>query len=314
MLIGSNPPHDVPSHVPAPHGAEEVIFDVNAQDFEDRVMRASMDVPVLVDFWAPWCAPCMQMMPTLEAAVTAAGGKVLLAKVNLDENPELAQALRVQSVPMVFAFFNGQPINGFQGAQPESQIKAFIDQAIQVAREAQPEALNIPETLKAAADVMAEGNVEVAQGLYMQIMEQDENNAEAYAGLVRTFIAAETLEHAEEMIANVPDSIAKDRKFLDVVAALELAQKAPAGGFDDLIAAVDKAPDDQQAKLDLAEAQFASGEKAAAIETLLESIGQDRAWNEEAARKMLLTFFQALGHGDPLTVDARKRLSTLLFS
>ncbi len=294
--------------------AADIIFDVGAADFETRVMQASIDTPVLVDFWAPWCAPCKQLMPVLEAAVMAAGGQVLLAKVNLDENPELAQALRVQSVPMVFAFFGGQPVNAFQGIQPESQIKVFIDQVLEVARQAQPDALDIPETLAEAAQALAEDKASVAQGLYSHILQEDEKNVQAYVGLVRSFIALGAPEHAQEMIEQAPDVIAQSPKFAEAVAALELAQKAPVGGVDDLLQKVSQSPGDQQAKIDLAEAQFASGDKAAAIQILLESIAQDRAWDEAAARKMLLKFFQALGHSDPLTVQARKKLSSLLFS
>lgn len=293
---------------------EELIFDVSTTDFEARVMHASMEKPVIVDFWAPWCGPCKQLMPILEDAIKAAGGDVLLAKVNLDDNPELAQAMRVQSVPTVFAFFAGQPIDGFQGAQPPAQIQAFIDRAIQTARQAKPGALDIPEALKAAAQALADNDLNTAQGIYGQILGQDEKNVAAYIGLVRTFIAAGILDQAKSIVENAPEEIIKDPKFEEAKTALELALNAPSGDLSALENAVAKNPDDQQAKIDLAEAQFAAGQKEEAIETLLESISQDREWNEELARKTLLNFFKALGGSDPLAIKARKKLSSILFS
>jgi putative thioredoxin len=290
------------------------IFDVNANDFEAKVMAASMETPVIVDFWAPWCGPCKQLMPILEKAVQAAKGEVLLAKVNLDENPELAQALRVQSVPTVYGFFGGRPVDAFQGMQPESAINAFVDKLVQAARANKPEAIDIPDTLKVAAEALANNDLPMAQGLYMQILQQDENNAAAYTGLIRTFIAANVLDQAESMIENVPDSMAKSAELEAARTALDLAKKASGVDISALNKAVEANPKDQQVRIDLAEGQFAVGQKAEAIETLLESIDMDRNWNEDAARKSLLQFFEALGHSDPLTVDGRKKLSTILFS
>lgn len=290
------------------------IFEVDTNDFETKVMAASMEIPVIVDFWAPWCGPCKQLMPLLEKAVMEAKGEVLLAKVNLDENPELAQALRVQSVPTVYGFFGGRPVDAFQGMQPESNIKAFVDKLVQAARANKPEALDIPETLKTAAEALANNDLSMAQDLYMRILQQDENNAAAYSGLVRSFIAGGVLDQAESMIENVPDGMAKSAELAAARTALELAQKA--SGVD--ISALEKAaaakPEDHQARIDLAEGQFAVGQKEEAIDTLLASIERDRNWNEDAARKVLLQFFEALGHGDPLTIEGRKKLSTILFS
>jgi putative thioredoxin len=296
----------------APAGA--VIFDVGGADFEERVLKASLEKPVIVDFWAPWCRPCKQLMPILEKAVNAAGGEVLLAKVNIDEHPELAQAMRVQSVPTVYALFGGRPVDAFAGAQPESATKVFVDKLVKIARGAKPDAVVIPDALKAAAQALAAGDLGTAQSLYAQILQQDEKNVEAYVGIVRVFIAASQLEQAQALIENAPPEIAKNSNFAAAKTALALAQKAPKGGFDDLLHNVAKNPQDMQAKLDLAEAQFASGAREDAVETLLAAIAQDREWNEQAARKALLKFFEALGHGDPLTVAARKKLSTLLFS
>lgn len=290
------------------------IFEVNANDFEAKVMAASMETPVIVDFWAPWCGPCKQLMPILEKAVMAAKGEVLLAKVNLDENPELAQALRVQSVPTVYGFFGGRPIDAFQGMQPESAIKTFVDKLVQAARANKPEAIDIPDTLKVAAEALANNDLPMAQGLYMQILQQDENNAAAYTGLIRTFIAANVLDQAEAMIENVPEGMSKSAELEAARTALDLAKKASGVDIAALNKAVEAKPKDQQARIDLAEGQFAVGQKAEAIETLLESIEMDRNWNEDAARKSLLQFFEALGHGDPLTIDGRKKLSTILFS
>lgn len=303
----------------APHmqntSTQTLIFDVGAQDFEEKVVMASMKVPVLVDFWAPWCGPCKQLMPVLEKLVQSAGGEVLLAKVNLDDNPELAQALRVQSVPTVYGFFQGQPVDAFMGVQPESKIREFIAKLVTMAKGAQPDAIDIPEALKAAALRLSEGDVQNAHAIYSQILQQDSLNALAYAGMVRCFIAIEQIEQAEALVQNAPEEIAKTSAFEQARAALDLAM-APAleQPLDDLKDKATQNPNDQQAKIDLAQAQFASGQKEEALETLLSSIVQDREWNEEAARKELLKFFQAIGNADPITLKARRKLSSILFS
>ncbi|MCB9983717.1 MAG: co-chaperone YbbN [Rhodospirillales bacterium] len=295
--------------------AQNIIFDVNAADFEARVMAASVEKPVIVDFWAPWCGPCKQLMPTLERVVNAAGGEVLLAKVNLDHNPELAQALRVQSVPTVFAFFGGRPVDAFQGAQPESSVQAFVDRLVQAARASQPGAIDIDEMLKIAAEGLAAGDLQTAQSAYAQILQQDEKNAPAYAGMVRTFIAADMVEQARGLIDNAPEEIAKSSDFAAARTALELAQNAPSSReLRALEQKVQAHPEDMDAKCALAEVQFGAGQKDAAIETLLAAIVQDREWNDQEARKTLLRFFEALGNADPLTIAGRKKLSRLLFS
>lgn len=314
MFFGSRPqkPQQKAAETAQTPGA--AIFDAGVADFETRVLAASMERPVIVDFWAPWCGPCRQLMPVLEAAVNAAGGEVLLAKVNIDENPELAQALRVQSVPTVYAFFGGRPVDAFQGAQPESHIKAFIDRLVQLARANAPDAIDVPEALKAAAQALSEGDLASAQQVYAQILQQDEKNVEAYIGMVRVFIAAKALDQAQGLIDSAPPEIAKNSNFAAARTALELAQKAPGGGYEKLEAKVAEHPADQQARLDLAEAMFAAGEREQAVEILLGSIELDRAWSDQTARKTLLKLFEAMGHGDPLTIAARKKLSSLLFS
>lgn len=317
MLFGSKQ-----SSPQEPQGNEEaqtvsgaVIFDANASNFEDLVMRASMEKPLIVDFWAPWCGPCKQLMPLLESEVNAAGGEVLLAKVNLDENPELAQALRVQSVPAVFAFLGGRPVDAFQGMVPQSQIKAFIDKLVQAARAAKPGAIDADEFLGMAGEALAAGDLTTANSLYVQILQQDDKNAKAYAGLIRVFIGAGQIEQAESLIANATDEIAKDSNFQEAKTALEFAKNAPAAGeLENLVKAAENAPEDHQAKVDLAEAQFASGFKEDAIDTLIASIKVDREWNESLARTTLLKFFEAMGHTDPLTIQGRKKLSSILFS
>jgi putative thioredoxin len=310
MLLGQQQPQQTPATT-----AGEVIFDVGVADFEERVLKASMERPVIVDFWAPWCGPCKQLTPVLEKVVTAANGEVLLAKINMDENQELAAALRIQSIPTIYAFFGGRPVDAFQGSLPENQIKAFVDKLVQVARQAAPDAIDIPEALKAAAEVLAAGDLNTAQAIYMQVLSQDEKNVQAFVGLVRTLIAAGQTEQAAQMVADAPEEISKESSFAEARTAIELAQvKPPSGAIEKIAADVAKNPNDHQARFDLALAQFTSGLKEEGIESLLEIVRRKRDWNEGEARTQLLKFFEALGPADPLTVASRRKLSSLLFS
>lgn len=288
--------------------------DITTEDFEIRVLQASLGKPVIVQFWAPGCAPCSQLAPILESVVAATGKEVELLKLNVQDNPEIAAALRIQSVPTVYAFLGGRPVDGFQGAVPESQVKAFVERIAASAGQTRDGMLDIPEALKAAAEALAEGDVQAAYALYTQILARDEKNADGYAGLIRTLVAAGQIDDAAHLVENVPEDIEKSGAFAAAKTALELAQTGPSGPVDELAEKVQQNPGDQQARLDLAQAQFSAGDKEGAIETLLEAIAADREWNEQAARLQLLKFFEALGHSDPLTVQGRKKLSALLFS
>ncbi len=306
--------NDMPPTPPqAPDGA--VIFDADMGNFESAVMQTSMEVPVLVDFWAPWCGPCKQLGPVLEEAVTAARGKVRLAKINIDQNQQLAAALQVQSVPTVFALYQGRPVNAFTGARPPGEIKAFIDEIIKLSGQEEPGTLDLPETLKEAAHALAEGNLGMAHGLYAKILQQDETCAEAFAGLIRVFIEAKDVTQARHMVDSAPDAIAKTPAFEAARAALELSESRPSEGrVYNLAGRVEKDPNDHEARFELAQALFAHGQKEEALDALLEIIRRDREWEEQKARKALLKFFDILGAADPLTAVFRKKLSVLLFS
>lgn len=298
---------------PAP---ADMIFDVTTMDFEDKVMRASITTPILVDFWAPWCGPCKQLMPVLEAEIRAAGGKVRLAKVNIDENPELAQALRVQSVPTVFAFVGGQPVTGFAGVRPASEIKALIAQLAEEAGGPQgAEPIDIPATLAAAAQALTTGEAGLAQELYVSVLAQDENNAAAFAGLVRTFIAMGELEQARYVLDDLPDPVKKDAQIAAARSALELAENAPdTGALAGLARAVEQQPENLQARFDYGMALFAAGMRMEAIDQMVAIIATDRVWEEEKARVQILQFFDAMGPADPDTMAGRRKLSAVLFS
>ena len=300
----------------APQGLPpDLIKDSDQTKFAKDVLEASRTVPVIVDFWAPWCGPCKTLQPTIEKVVKEAKGAVKLVKINIDQNQMLAQQLRIQSIPAVYAFFGGRPVDGFMGAVPESQVKAFVDKLVQASGGAGPGDGGLAELLEQAKAAVAQNDLDTAAQIYSEILGLEPTNVTALAGLARYQVSLGDLEQAKELLAQV---VAKDKSHADVVvaqAAIDLAEQAQsAGPVDDLKAKAAADPKDFQTRLDLALAYWAGDQRQEAIDELLAMIKADRAWNEAAARQQLLKFFEALGFSDPLSVDGRKRLSTILFS
>ncbi len=285
--------------------------DATTQSFAADVIEASQQTPVIVDFWAPWCGPCKQLAPILEKTVRDAGGKVALVKINIDENPEIAQQLRIQSIPAVFAFDKGQPVDGFMGAQPESQIKRFVERLVGPMG---PSPLE--QALEQAKDALDAGDFASASNIYGQILRQVPGEAAAIAGLVRCLVGAGDLQEARELVDGLDDDALKDADVESAVSALALAEQAGEADGDtaELQARLAQDPGNHQARFDLAMAYHGAGRNEQAIDELIEIIRQDREWNEEAARQQLLKLFEALGHTDPLTVAGRRKLSSILFS
>jgi putative thioredoxin len=295
----------------------DLIKDSDQTKFAKDVLEASRTVPVIVDFWAPWCGPCKQLQPAIEKVVKAAKGAVKLVKINIDQNQMLAQQLRIQSIPAVYAFFGGRPVDGFMGAVPESQIKQFVDRLVQMTGGAGAEGAEdeLAELLEHAKAAIAQNDFALASRIYNEILAVEPENIAALAGMARCHLQAGNADQAKAVLARVP---AKDRSNPDVVAvqaAVDLAEQAKAAGpVADLKAKAAADPKDFQTRLDLALAYWAQEQRKEAIDELLAMIKLDRAWNEEAARQQLLKFFEALGFSDPLAVEGRKRLSTILFS
>lgn len=301
---------------PAETGAKPtdgLIKDADITTFMHDVVNASLQTPVLVDFWAPWCGPCKTLTPILEKVVNAAGGKVKLVKVNIDDpkNQPLAQQMRISSIPAVYAFKRGQPVDGFMGALPESQVKQFVAQLIGGAVGPSP-----AEALMAEAKAALEqGDVQTAQEIYQELLQIDPASPDALAGLAKMAIDAGEFDAARELLAKVPSEHGRHAEVQSARAALEVAEQAArnAGPVGELRAKVAENPADHQSRFDLAMALYAGGERAAAIDELLEIVRRDRKWNDDGARKQLVQFFEAMGFNDPLSVDGRKRLSQLLF-
>lgn len=294
--------------------ANDVVIEGSDRGFMKDVIEGSMNVPVIVDFWAPWCGPCKTLGPLLEKIVRAAKGAVKLVKIDTDKHPSVAGQLRVQSIPAVYAFHQGRPVDGFVGAKSEPEIKAFVDRLLALGGGA-PGAGDLEEALAQAKETLEAGDVETASAIYAQILEAEPETAEAHAGLIRCLIAAREFERAAAFLERVPAALSNDKAIVAAKSALALVREAAqAGPVDDLRRAVEAAPADPQARFDLALALFADGDSEGAIDELLECVRRDRAWNEEAARKQLVKVFEALGPVHPLTVAARRRLSSLLFS
>jgi putative thioredoxin len=287
-----------------------LIKDTTTQTFVKDVIEESKRQPVLVDFWAEWCGPCKQLGPVLEKVVRAAKGKVKLVKMDIDKHPSIPGQLGIQSIPAVFAFVNGQPIDGFLGALPESQVTAFIERVTKDRIGGEEKDL-----LKAADDALAKGDAAGAAELYAGVLAQDSGNVAALAGLARSYVRTGAIEQAKQTLALVPEAKHNDAAVAAARAALEIAEQAKSvGPLAELEQKVAANPLDHQARFDLAVALNSKGRRQEAVDNLIDIVKRDRKWNDDGARKQLVQFFEAWGPTDEATVNGRKRLSSVLFA
>jgi putative thioredoxin len=288
---------------------DDLIRDTTMEGFRQDVIAESMNQPVLVDFWAPWCGPCKQLTPIIEKVVKAAKGKVKLVKMNIDEHPQIAGQLGVKSIPAVFAFQKGQPVDGFMGNLPESQVKSFIERLV---GSVGPSAID--EIIGAAEKSVIEGDLSQAAELYAAALAEDDSNAKAMGGLIRLYVMMDMGEQAKQLLAAIKPELLNDLAIVGARAAVEAAEAASSlGDTSGLVDAVAANPDDHQARLDLAIALNANGEKDEATDHLIHIIRKDRKWNDDGARKQLVQFFEAWGGDDEATASGRRKLSAVLF-
>ena len=290
-----------------------LVKEVSEATFMQDVVEASKERPVIVDFWAPWCGPCKTLGPQLEEAVKAANGAVTMAKVNVDENQAIAGQMQVQSIPTVFAFSNGQPVDGFQGAVSASEIKAFVDRVV-AANSGEVES-GLDSAVASAEQMLDDGDFEAAIETFSAILEEDANNIKSYIGLIKCHIAAGDLDQAEAILNGIPLEISQSPEIEAVHAQLELAKQArDAGPINELALLVEKNPDDNDARFKLAQALHGAGQVEDAVDQLLELFKRDREWNDGAAKAQLFTIFEALEPNNEIVLNGRRKLSSLIFA
>ncbi|MBX2832119.1 MAG: thioredoxin [Rhodospirillales bacterium] len=306
IILDANAPETTNSQ----NQASDLIKDSSVETFVQDVIEPSMEMPIVVDFWAPWCGPCKNLTPVIEKVTREAGGRVKLVKVNIDENQELAMQLRIQSVPTVYAFKGGRPVDGFQGGQPESEVRAFYERLIGEPIESPIEAL-----LEQAATALTEDDFETAHGLYVGVLEREKDNETAIGGMIRCMVGMGEVEETRHFVDNMAEIERLKAPIAAAISALELAETGYSS--EDLDAARAKVaadPTDMQAQYDLGMACFATNKRDDAVNAMITIIRTDREWNEDAGRTQLLKFFEAWGPMDPASVAGRRALSTVLFS
>ena len=292
---------------------DSLIKEVSEATFMQDVVEASKTKPVIVDFWAPWCGPCKTLGPQLEEAVKAASGAVTMAKVNVDENQMIAGHMQVQSIPTVFAFVNGQPVDGFQGAVSPSEIKAFVERVV-AANGGEAES-GLDSAVQSAEQMLEEGDFEAAIETFSAILQEDTSNVKSFVGLMKAHIALGDLDQAEAILNGIPLEISQKSEVESVHAQIQLAKQAlDAGPIHDLVQLVEKNPDDHDARFKLAQALHGSGQVEEAVNQLLELYKRDKEWNDEAAKSQLFVIFEALETNDPIVLNGRRKLSSLIFA
>jgi putative thioredoxin len=290
-----------------------VVKEVSEATFMQDVVEASKERPVIVDFWAPWCGPCKTLGPQLEEAVKAANGAVTMAKVNVDENQAIAGQMQVQSIPSVFAFANGQPVDGFQGAVSASEIKAFVDRV--VATNGGEVESGLDSAVASAEQMIDDGDFEAAIETFSAILEEDANNIKSYIGLIKCHIAVGDLDQAEAILNGTPLEISQSPEIEPVHAQIELAKQArDAGPINELALRIEKNPDDNDARFKLAQALYGAGQVEDAVDQLLELFKRDREWNNGAAKAQLFIIFEALEPNNEIVLNGRRKLSSLIFA